>query len=87
MFACVIYNSKVKKIIPTSWIYESKENIVLKKHYLAFFNEDLKKIAPPSQVLAHSECNKLENNKVHKIFLYKLLGKFHINRFMIDEYM
>lgn len=75
MYACVIYTCEnIKLIIPVSWIYEKLENIQRKKHYLAYYNSNKKKIAPPSSVLKMGS-GKLMNNAIFKVFVYKLIGK------------
>lgn len=76
MFACVIYVSeKLKCVIPLNWVYDNDKKFEIKRHYLAYYNTDLKISAPPPNILPLNRSNKLRNNQIHKIFLYKILGK------------
>lgn len=77
MFACVIYVSvNLRTIIPITWIYQNTEVLKIKKHYLAYFNDDKSKMAPPIELLKFNNSNKLQDNEVYKIFLYKLIGEY-----------
>lgn len=76
MYACVIYVCvNLKTIIPVSWIYEKTEDLIRKKHYLAFYSNDKEQVAPPSNTLTLNKSNSLKENELHKIFLFKLIGK------------
>lgn len=76
-FACVIFTCEnVKKIIPINWIYGNIEKIVKRKKYLAYYNEDIKSIPPPSDTLVKNKKKKLINNSLNTIFLDDLIGKY-----------
>lgn len=75
-FACVIYVCEnVKKVIPLSWIYEDAEKLTTKKHHLAFYHQDPNKNVIPHDVLNINKSSTLKNNQVHKVYLYKIVGK------------
>lgn len=77
MFACVIYVCEdLKCVIPVNWVYEKPENLQRRKHYLAYFNCDPEKNPPPSKILKKNKTEKIKNNEIHKIYLYKIIGKF-----------
>lgn len=65
----------MKKVIPTNWIYEKTRKIVPKKHFLAYYHRKDSKSAPPSELLKFNKGKKVTDNEVHKIYVYKIIGK------------